>query len=133
MWQGRPRPCSKAEAALPHHALSVSQLLHKNQSQNLSCFRQWEFRSLGDLESLNDSKTPKLQAAKAMIVELWNCEIMPLWHYEIEGGQFQNVSLPQCHNARTDDRGQRIRLQCASRDAAFILCPQFRIESLCFA
>ena len=37
-----------------------------NQLQNLSCVRHWEFRSLGDLESLNDSKTPKLQAAKAM-------------------------------------------------------------------
>ena len=26
MWQGRPRPCSKAEAALPHHAHVVLQL-----------------------------------------------------------------------------------------------------------
>jgi hypothetical protein len=69
MWQGRPRPCCKAEAALPHHAHSVLQLLHKNQSQNLSCFRQWEFRSLGDLgkssKRLNDSETPKLPLAKA--------------------------------------------------------------------
>ena len=83
MWQGRPRPCSKAEAALPHHALSVSQLLHKNQLQNLSCFRHWEFRSLGDLEGLNDSKTPRLPAAKAMIVRLWNCGIVKLCHYGI--------------------------------------------------
>ena len=45
------------------HKGSFSQM---NQLQNLSCFRHWEFRSLGDLESLNDSKTPKLQAAKAM-------------------------------------------------------------------
>ena len=76
---------------------------HKNQLQDLSCFRRWEFRSLGDLESLNDSKTPKLQAAKATsveIMELWNCAIMPLWHYEIEGGQFHNGIMPQCHNFR---------------------------------
>ena len=45
------------------------------QLQNLSCFRYWEFRSLGDLEKsskrLNDSKTPKLQAAKAMSMRQW--------------------------------------------------------------
>ena len=46
------------------HNGSFSQM---NQLQNLSCFRHWEFRSLGDLESLDDSKTPKLQAAKAII------------------------------------------------------------------
>ena len=44
-----------------------------NQLQDLPCFRCWEFRSLGDLEKsskrLNDSKTPKLQAAKAMSVQ----------------------------------------------------------------
>ena len=45
------------------HNGSFSQM---NQLQNLSCVRHWEFRSLGDLESLNDSKTPKLQVAKAM-------------------------------------------------------------------
>ena len=43
------------------------------QLQNLYCFHYWEFRSLGDLEKsskrLNDSKTPKLQAAKAMSVQ----------------------------------------------------------------
>ena len=32
-------------------------------------------------------------------MELWNCAIMPLWHYEIEGGQFHNGIMPQCHNA----------------------------------
>ncbi len=46
-----------------------------NQLQDLSCFRCWEFRSLGDLEKsskrLNDSKTPKLQAAKAMSMRQW--------------------------------------------------------------
>ena len=46
------------------HNGSFSQM---NQLQNLSCFRHWEFRSLGDLESLDDSKAPKLQAAKAII------------------------------------------------------------------
>ena len=86
---------------------------HKNQSQNLSCFRQWEFRSFGGLErifktsqQLQDSETPSSESN--------DCEI--------EGGQFQNVSMRQCQ-----DRGQRIWQQSASRDAAVILCPQLRI------
>jgi len=84
------------------HNGSFSQM---NQLQNLSCFRNWEFRSLGDLESLNDSKTPKLQAAKAMSVRLWHCAIenvvnthccqFPIGHWQLELDTGNNGNIPK--------------------------------------
>ncbi|MBQ8113549.1 MAG: hypothetical protein IJ146_10145, partial [Kiritimatiellae bacterium] len=58
----------------------------------------------GDLESLDDSKTPKLQAAKAMSVRLWHCAIenvvnthccqFPIGHWplELDTGNNGNIS-----------------------------------------
>ncbi len=55
----------------------------KNQLQNLSCFRYWEIRSLGDLEQnfkksqyLQDSKTPNSESKKDFLCVL--CLSAPL-------------------------------------------------------
>ena len=61
-------------------------------------------------------------SCSSLIVGLWNCGIMPLWHYEIEGGQFHNGIMPQCHNDR-QDRRQRTKDLAEERFARSSLHP----------
>ncbi len=59
-------------------------LQFKNQSQNLSCFRQWEFRSFGGLERIFET-SQRLQDSETPSSESNECEIMGLWDYGIVG------------------------------------------------
>ena len=78
------------------------------------------------LESFKDSKTPRLPAAKAMIVRLWNCGIVKICHYGIMKLKADNSRMSQCHNAimsgqTTEDKGSGCRVLREMQPSSFVL------------
>ena len=63
--------------ARPTRKGDLMKLQFKNQSQNLSCFRQWEFRSFGGLERIFET-SQRLQDSETPSSESNDCEIMEL-------------------------------------------------------